>query len=200
MRTPLAPLLALMWLGASAVEAPKPIEELFHNMRKAYAAVGSADLKAKIKRRTSTGEQTGIFSVKFAQPNKLRFVAEVGSVHLERYCNGRSVVTIQNENRFSDKRVDVASLTANLPGNLEWLCLLDWKRQLSTTPPKGQKSGGNTMAVCGEPFPDAGLRWFDDPALPCGPMVNTCSRRSILPSTCPSTVRSSQPIRRSCWS
>ncbi len=31
--------------------------------------------------------------------------------------------------------------------------------------------GCNAMAVCGEPFPEAGLRWFDDPVTACGPLV-----------------------------
>src|SRR5580765_1873144 len=35
-----------------------------------------------------------------------------------------------------------------------------------------ERVGCNPMAVCGEPTPDAGLRWFVDPVPTCGPLIS----------------------------
>jgi outer membrane lipoprotein-sorting protein len=146
MRTIIIALISVFACTSMAAPAPKEIEDLLGKMRKAYSSITTADMEVRVKRFTPSGQQSGRFSVKFESPNMLRYVGDVGKLHVEKYSNGKVVVLIQNATRTSDKMVNVGTLSANLPGNLEWLCLFDWKRQLSTTPPKGQTSGGNTMA------------------------------------------------------
>jgi outer membrane lipoprotein-sorting protein len=148
MRSIVTALISIFAVQFAAAEAQKPVEELFAKMRKAYAAIQTAEMEVKVRNQTQNGQQTGRFSVKYAHPNKIRYVADVGANHLERFCDGKLIVTIRNDNRISDKVVNVLTLGAGLPGNLEWLSLFDWKHQLSTTlqpdHPRGQK--GNTMA------------------------------------------------------
>jgi len=112
--------------------APKPVEDLLAKMRKAYSSVKTAALEVHVKNAGQNGQITGRFSFKFASPNRIKYLAEVGANHTERYCDGKEIVTIRNDKRASTTTINVDTLGGEVPGNLEWLSFFDWKRQLST--------------------------------------------------------------------
>jgi outer membrane lipoprotein-sorting protein len=122
-----------------AAPEQKPVEDLLAKMRKAYSSAKSVALEVKVRNNTQNGVASGRFSFKYQHPNRIRYLADIGSNHVERYCDGKEVVTIFNAQRNSTKTINVDTLGGRMPGNLEWLCFFDWKRQLST-------SAGNNMA------------------------------------------------------
>lgn len=131
-------------LGTS-VTAEKPVEELLKRMRTAYQSVSTASLAVKIRRDTEDGTDSGIITLDYARPDRIRYASRIGNVELRRFCDGRQVVTFRPGSRQSDTKINVDSLGGQMPGNLEWLCFFDWKRQLSTS--KGANMHGNELKV-----------------------------------------------------
>lgn len=157
-------------------EAQKPVEELFLKMRKAYQAVDTASLQARVRFYGPSSTQTGILSLDYASPNKIRYTAEVGQNRVRRISDGKKVVTIRDGARTETDKVNVNTLGGQLPGNLEWLCFFDWKRQLSTTPGNNMAKStfkliskepwnGKNWIVLEETAPEVnvGVRYFIDP-------------------------------------
>ena len=169
-------LISLVGVGLARSEAPKPVEELFLKMRKAYQAVDTVRLQARLRFYSPSASQTGVLSLEYAQPNKIRYAAEVGQNRVQRFSDGKKVVTIRDGSRTETDKITVNTLGGQLPGNLEWLCFFDWKRQLSTTPgnnmakstfkliPKEQWNG-KSWIVLEETAPEVnvGVRYFIDP-------------------------------------
>jgi len=157
-------------------EAQKPVEELFLKMRKVYQSIDTACLQARLRFYGPSATQTGILSLDYAWPNKIRYTAEVGQNRVRRVSDGKKVVTIRDGNRTETDKVNVNTLGGQVPGNLEWLCFFDWKRQLSTTPgnnmakstfkliPK-ESWNGKSWIVLEETAPEVnvGVRYFIDP-------------------------------------
>ena len=169
-------LISCFVVSASPREAQKPVEELFLKMRKAYQSVDTVSLQARVRFYGPSVTQTGILSLDYARPNKIRYSAEVGANRIQRFCDGKKVVTIRDGNRTEAVKITVDTLGGQVPGNLEWLCFFDWKRQLSTTPgnnmakstfkliPKEPWNGKNWI-VLEETAPqvNVGVRYFIDP-------------------------------------
>ncbi len=167
----------LLWVGPGvAPAAEKPVEELLKNMRRAYQSVKSAQLAIKIVLDNQDGVSSGVVSVDYLAPNRLRYASRVGSTEVRRYANGKRVVTQRPGSRENQDRVDVDTLGGQVAGNLEWLCLFDWKRQLSTL--KGANMAksqlnvslekgwrGKSWIVLDERAPDMAVRvrYFIDP-------------------------------------
>ena len=125
MRPILVALFAVSAAAFARTEAPKPVEELFLKMRKAYRAVDTVRLQARLRFYSASSTQTGILSLEYAQPNKIRYSAEVGQNRVQRFCDGKRVVTIRDGNRSETDKITVNTLGGQLPGNLEWLCFFD---------------------------------------------------------------------------
>jgi hypothetical protein len=122
-----------------AREPSAEIESLLKKMRTAYQAVRSASMQIKVKQFAVSGVRNGIISFDYEAPNKIRFVSHIGLNRIRRYSNGAKVVTlVGNQLPAVTPVVNVFTLGGRMPGNLEWLCFFDWKRQLST-------SEGNNM-------------------------------------------------------
>lgn len=119
--------------------ADKAVEDLFAKMRKAYSSVGSAKVEVRLRLNSPSGWQTGIISIDYQRPNLIRYVAQLGDNSVKRWCDGKKVTTRRNMQITTSDKVDVDTMGGQIPGNLEWLCFFDWKRQLSTSP-------GNNMA------------------------------------------------------
>ncbi len=163
-------------VSLSPGEAQKPVEDLFLKMRKAYQSIDTASLQARLRFYGPNATQTGIMSVDYARPFKIRYTAEVGQNRVQRFSDGKKVVTIRGENRTETEKINVDTVGGQLPGNLEWLCFFDWKRQLSTTPgnnmakstfkliPK-ESWNGKSWIVLEETAPQqqVGVRYFIDP-------------------------------------
>lgn len=163
-------------VSVSPGEAQKPVEDLFLKMRKAYQAIDTASLQARLRFYAPSATQTGIMSVDYARPFKIRYTAEVGQNRVQRYSDGKQVVTIRDGNRTETAKINVDTVGGQVPGNLEWLCFFDWKRQLSTTPGNNmakstfklipvQKWNGKNWIVLEETAPEVnvGVRYFIDP-------------------------------------
>lgn len=125
-------LFTLVSTCAFAAAADKEVEDLLSKMRKAYSAVSGATMEVAVRVNSQSGWQSGVLNVDYARPFQVRFRGAVGENRVERYSNGKRVVTIRNGSRSSSDTVDVDTVGGGVGGNLEWLCFFDWKRQLST--------------------------------------------------------------------
>lgn len=164
-------------ISAVAPAADKEVEDLLSNMRKAYSSIAGATMEVSVKVNTQqNGWQSGVLKVDYARPFQVRFQSEVGQNRVERYSNGKKVVTIRNKTVTTSEKVDVDSVGAQLTGNLEWLCLFDWKRQLSTDKganmnesklkvKTGEEWNGKKWTVLDEVAENVGVsvRYFIDP-------------------------------------
>jgi len=123
----------LLVAASAASAADKAVEDLLSNMRKAYSSISGATMEVAVRVNTQqNGWQSGVLKVDYGRPLQIRFKSEVGANRVERYSNGKKVVTIRNGSKSSTDKVDVDTVGGQLQGNLEWLCFFDWKRQLST--------------------------------------------------------------------
>src|SRR6185503_20363194 len=104
----------------SVPEAQKPVEELFLKMRKAYQAVDTASIQARLRFYGPSVTQTGILSLDYASPNKIRYTAEVGQNRIRRVSDGKKVVTVRDGSQTETDKVNVNTLGGQVPGNLEW--------------------------------------------------------------------------------
>lgn len=161
---------------AAGLDKDATVEDLLKKMRTAYQSVGSATLSVKLRQEGVNGVTSGLLSLDYVRPNKIRYASRLGTNETRRYSNGKQVVTIRSSNRQVDTKVDVDTLGGRVPGNLEWLCFFDWKRQLSTSPGANmeksqlkivpnEKWQNRTWIVLDESAPSVGVavRYFIDP-------------------------------------
>lgn len=177
MRFQLCLVIPVMLASALAPAADKEVEDLLAKMRKAYSSISSATMEVGVKVNSQqSGWQSGVLKVDYASPFKVHFKSAVGENQIERFSNGKKVVTIRNKTVNSTEKVDVDTVGAGIGGNLEWLCLFDWKRQLSTDAganmnesklkvSTGEEWNGKKWTVLDETAENVGVsvRYFIDP-------------------------------------
>jgi outer membrane lipoprotein-sorting protein len=138
-------LLVLVANVPAGLAAELPADELLKRMRAAYQGVATASLAVRIRRENPEGTDSGLLTLDYARPNRIRYASRIGTVEIRRYCDGKQVVTVRPGMRDTEIKIDVDTLGGQIPGNLEWLCFFDWKRQLSTA--KGANMFGNGLKV-----------------------------------------------------
>lgn len=112
--------------------ADKAADALLAKMRAAYASIKTAEFQTESTAEPAPGRKVSL-SIKgqFMAPNKVHAVTVTPAARAETFCDGKKILVLSGDQRKTAD-FNVQTLARNVPGNLETICLFDWKRQLST--------------------------------------------------------------------